>query len=76
MRHLCTYCSQGGHTAAHCPRRASEPSQRRLNAEQQLRSIRKPPVTVVKKRSRKVEPSKIAAWLADLDVINQELRNV
>lgn len=69
---LCTYCGQTGHTAQRCPRRARAVTL--AVAEAQFAAIRKPwKPTVVKRKSRKVDPGKLAAWLADLDAINREL---
>lgn len=74
MKSLCTFCGQGGHSAVSCPRRAKTPSQRRLNAEQQFRSIAQRPLVIERKRKpRKVDPSKLAEWRADLAEINREL---
>lgn len=70
---LCTYCGQGGHAASSCPRRAKTPSQRRLNAESAFRAIARRPLVIEKRKSRKVDPAKLAEWLADLEVINREL---
>lgn len=69
---LCTYCLQPGHTAAHCPRRVR--AVKLAVAEAQFAAITKPSKpTVVKRKSRKVNPARLAAWLADLDAINREL---
>lgn len=74
---ICSYCGQGGHSAVSCPRRARTPSQKRLNAEQQFRSVSKRPIVIEHKRKpRKVDPDKLAEWRADLVIINRELEGM
>lgn len=71
---ICAYCGQTGHVAASCPRRGEEPTQRRLNAEAEFRSVRRPAMTVVRKRRKpKIDPERMAAWIEDLEAINREL---
>lgn len=69
---LCTYCGQTGHTAQRCPRRARAVTL--AVAEAQWIMVTKPPKPIVAKRkSRKVDPKRFAAWVADLEAINREM---
>lgn len=69
---ICSYCGRDGHVAASCPRRA-----RRVavsTAESQWIAITKHAKPVVERKTKpKADPKRIAAWLADLELINREM---
>lgn len=72
---ICSYCGRSGHSARACPKRGRIT---RAVAEAEFQAIKKPskPVVVRKRRAPKVDPSRMAAWLADLARINEELDRV